>query len=202
MHGGQAGDRDGVQERENVRREELVNEHAHKAVPEESERLGALQALPVKSLEGFDRRKSAPVDCFDVPYGNRTQHTADTIAKESNGDGAQDDGGGAQRQVVEEILGSEDGDTGRSVGSRGSCDGTHSVLLKIPWPRVDEGSDGNPQGRLSHTTPSCPSSLQFVTTREECSPSITNEVRDEDDEGSRDCCRSWFELIFPRLACV
>lgn len=194
MHGGQAGDRDGVQERENVRREELVNEHAHKAVPEESERLGTLHSLPMKSLESFDRRKSAPVDCFDVPYSNRTQHTADTIAKESNGDGTQDDGGGAQRQVVEEILGCEDGDTGSSVGSRGGCDGTNSVLLKIPRSGVDEGSNGNPQRRLSLATLSCPSSPQFVTTREECSPSITNEVRDEDDEGSGDCCRGWFEL--------
>lgn len=194
MHGSQAGDRNGVQERENVCREELVNEHAHKAVPEESERLGTLHSLPMKSLEGLDRGKSAPVDRFDVPYCNGTQHTADTIAKESNGDGAQDDGGSAQRQVVEEILGSEDGDTGSSVGSRSGCDGTNSVLLKIPRPRVDEGSDGNPQGSLSLTTLGCPSSPEFVTTREERSPSITNEVRDEDDEGSGDCCRGWFEL--------
>lgn len=150
----------------------------------------------MKSLEGLDRGQSAPVDCFDVPYGNRTQHTADTIAEESNRDGAQDDGGGAQRQVVEEILGSEDGDTGSSVGSRGGCDGAHSVLLKIPRPRVDEGSDGDPQRRLSLTTLGRPSSPQFVTTWEEYSPSITNEVRDEDDESSRDCCRGWFELVF------
>lgn len=84
MHGGQTRDRDRVQKRENIGREELVKEHADKAVPEEPEGLRALKILPMETLEGLNSRQSAPVNRLYVPNSNRTQDTADAIAKESN----------------------------------------------------------------------------------------------------------------------
>lgn len=74
--------RQGVEERENIGRKPLVGEHAGKGVPEESERLGTLQVLPVQSLESFDRRKTAPVDCLNVPHSYWAHDTGNTIAKQ------------------------------------------------------------------------------------------------------------------------
>jgi hypothetical protein len=88
MHGGQARDGDGVQKREDVGREELVEEHADKAVPEEAEGFGALDVLPVKPLESFDSGQSAPVDRLNVPNADGAQDTTNTVPKETNGDDA------------------------------------------------------------------------------------------------------------------
>ena len=41
----------------------------------------------MKSLESFDCWKSTPVDCINVPDGNRTQDTGDAIAEQPNRDG-------------------------------------------------------------------------------------------------------------------
>lgn len=92
MHGGQARDGDGVQKGEDVGGEELVEEHADEAVPEEAEGFRALDVLPMKPLERLDRGQSAPVDCLNMPYADGAQNTANTIPKETNGDDAQDNG--------------------------------------------------------------------------------------------------------------
>ena len=47
MHGGQTRDRDGVEPRPDIGREELVDEHAGQTVPEHTQRLGVLQVVPI-----------------------------------------------------------------------------------------------------------------------------------------------------------
>lgn len=69
----------------------------------------------MQSLECLDGWQSTPVDGVDMPYSNGPHNTIDSVSKQTDGDSAQDDGGGAQRQVVEEVLCGEDLDTGGSV---------------------------------------------------------------------------------------
>jgi hypothetical protein len=92
MHGGKTGDRDRVEEREDIGREPLISEHACKGVPEESDRLRVLYLLPMHPLESFDCGKSTPIDCIDVPDGDWAHYTGDSITKQPNGESTQDHG--------------------------------------------------------------------------------------------------------------
>ena len=115
MHRGQAGDRDRVEPRPDIRRKELIKEHATQAVPEHSQRLGVLQVVPVQTLEGLDGRKRTPVHGVNVIHGDWAQQTAKTIAEQTDGDSCADDRGGLEGHVVEQLLRSEDLGTGSSV---------------------------------------------------------------------------------------
>lgn len=130
--------RDRVQPWPDVGREPLVGEHAGKGVPEVSKRLGVLQILPVKSLEGLDGGKGRPIHGIDVPDGDGPEKTSDTVTKETDGDDCQDNGSSAQGHVVEEVLGGEDLNAGGGIGGRGRSDGTHRMLLQRPRPIVEE----------------------------------------------------------------
>lgn len=188
------GNRDTVQPREHVCREPLVGEHATKAVPEVPQRLGILQILPMQSLEGLDSGQSRPVDSIDVPHGDWSHDTADAVTEETNRDCTQDDGGGAQRQVVEQVLSCEHLDT--SCGIRGGCrrDGAHGVLLQGPGPGIEEMDSRDPFGAVALATFRPPSCLEFVPTREEGSPCLAEKVGDKHDESARNGNRRRFEL--------
>lgn len=138
MHRSQTWDRDGVEPGKDVGGEELVDTHAHKAVPEVPNRFGAFNALPMESLEGLYSGESTPVDCLDVPDGDGTHHTANAVSKEPDRYDAQDDSGGLQRQVIEDILRREDLDASSSVGSRCRGDGANRVFLQVPVSMVEE----------------------------------------------------------------
>ena len=194
MHCSQAGDRDGVEPREDVRREELVDEHATKTVPEHSQRLRILQVVPVQALQGLHRGKSTPVDGIDVVHGDWAQQTTKTVAEQTDGDSCADDRRGLKRHVVEQLLRSEDLGTSGSMGSRGGSDGRDSVLLETPWPGVDELDELDPDGKLAVAIGASPTGFEKVTTREDLGPTFTKEEGDDDNEGTLDCDHSRFEL--------
>lgn len=129
-----------------------------------------------------------------MPDGNGPHDTTDAIAKQTDRDDGQDHGRGAQWQVVEEILGCKNHHASGGVGRRRRSDGAHCVLLQGPRPRVDEADDLDPQGRLSLAALLPPSSLILVSTGETGGPGFAGKVCDEDDKGSRDDNRGWFEL--------
>lgn len=194
MHGGQAGDGDGVEPRPDVGREELVGEHAPEGVPEEPEGLGVLQVLPVEPLEGLDRGEGAPVDRLDLPDGDGPQDAADAVAEQPDRDDRQDDGRRAQGQVVEEVLGGKHHDGHGGVGGGRGGDGAYRVLLQVPGPVVEKRDDGDPPGRFPDTASLPPSGLVAVAAREECGPSFTGKVSNENDKGSLNRDLSRFEL--------
>lgn len=67
------------------------------------------------------------------------------------------------------------------------------MLLESPGPIVEEFEDANPQRRLSLTASLPPARLEFVSTREECGPSLANKVCDKHDECSLDGDGRWLE---------
>lgn len=119
-----------------------------------------------------------------MPNGDGTHDTADTVTKETDGNGAQDDSCGTQWKVVEEVLSCEDHDTGGSVRGRCRRDGTDGVLLERPRTRVDEMNGREPLGTVALATLLPPSSLKLVSAGEECGPRLAEEVGDEYDEGA------------------
>ena len=148
----------------------------------------------MQSLEGLDCRKSAPVDRIDVPHNNRTQETTDTIAKQSNRDDSQHDGGWAQRQIIEEILCGKNGYTSGSIGGRRSSDSTDGVLFEIPGPVVEERDNSDPSWELALAASLPPSSFIVIATRKKGGPSLAGEVGDQDYKSPRDRDLRWFEL--------
>ena len=120
MHSSQTRDRYGVQPWEYVSREELVDKHARECDPEPPEWLGVLDSLPMETLEHLHRGKTAPVNRINVPNADGTHYTTNTIAEESNRDGAEDNSDGTQRHIVEEVGCREDL-TARSCDRRRGC---------------------------------------------------------------------------------
>lgn len=110
-------DRDGyrVQPREDVRRKDLIERHAHETVPEVPQRLRRADLLPVEALKGLDRGQRTPVYGLHMPDSNRSHDPRDAIAKKTDGDDGQDDGGGANGHIVEEVLRGKDLYAGSSV---------------------------------------------------------------------------------------
>jgi hypothetical protein len=194
MHCGEAGNGNRIEPREDIGREGLVEGHARKSVPEESERLGALHLLPMKPLKRFDHGKSTPVDCIDVPDSNGAQHPGNTVAKEPNRDDSQDDSDRAQRQVVVEFLCCEHGTSGSTVGGGSGRDGADCMLFQIPRPMIEKGHDGDPSGNFALPPFPPPSSLESIPTGEPVGPRIAEEVSNENDERPLDGYKSWFEL--------
>mgnify|MGYP000924405807 CR=1 FL=1 len=148
----------------------------------------------MEPLQGLDGGEGAPVDGVDVPDGDGPHDAADAVAEEADGDDAEDDGGGAQGQVVEEVLGGEDLDAGRGVGGRGGGDGADGVLLEGPGPRVDELDDLEPEGETAGAALGSPARFELVPAGEEGRPGVAEEVGDEDDEGPLDGDEGGFEL--------
>lgn len=148
----------------------------------------------MQSLKCLDGWQSAPVDGVDMPYGNRAHNTTDAVPKQTNGDSAQDDGGGAQRQVVEEVLGGENLDAGGSIGGRCRRDGAHGVLLESPGAGIYEFHDRNPPGRSTLAALGPPPGLKLVTAWEGCSPCLAEEVGDKDNKSTRDGNGRGFKL--------
>lgn len=136
---------------------------------------------PLKRLDGGE---STPVDGIDVPNSNWTHDTTDAVSKEADRDGTQNDGDGTQRQVVEEVLSGKDLDTSGSVRGRRRRDGTNGVLLERPWAGIDKVDGRDPLGTVALATFRPPSSLKLVSTREEGSPCLAEEVGDKDDKGA------------------
>lgn len=130
-----------------------------------------------------------------MPDSNWAHDTADTVAEQTDGDGAQNNCSRAQRHVVEKILGSKDLNTSGSIGSRSSRDGTDGMLLQTPGPRVDELDELNPQGKRACVALGSPSSFDLVATGKKKGPSIADEVGDEDDKCSLDGDVGGFELL-------
>lgn len=58
----------------------------------------------MQPLQGLHSRKSTPVDSLNMPDGNRSHYPTKTIAEQTDGDGAEDDGDGTEGHIVEEIL--------------------------------------------------------------------------------------------------
>lgn len=116
VHGSQARNGDGVEPWEDVGWEKLIHEHGAKAVPKPSQGLGVFHILPVKTLQGLDGRQTAPVDGFDVPHANWSDDTTDTITEQTDGDGAENNGGRAEWQIIEEVLSGKDDNAGGSIG--------------------------------------------------------------------------------------
>lgn len=148
----------------------------------------------MQALESFDGGNGAPVDGFDVPDTNGPQHAAYAVPEQTDGNDAQDNGGWLQRQVVEEVLGRENGDAGSGVGGRGGGDGTDCVLLEVPRPGIEEAHDADSSRQITLTAPSSPSKLLMITSREHGGPGFADEIGDEDDEGAGNADARRFEL--------
>ena len=185
VHCSQARDGNGVEPWEDIGWEELIHEHSAEAVPEPPQGLGVSHVLPVKALQGLDSRQTAPVDSFDVPHANCSDDTTDTVTEQTDGDGAENNGGCAKRQIIEEVLGGKDENTGGGVGSRRSCDGADGMLLDGPWTRVDEFEELDPEGKRAITICSSPRRFALVTTGQDKSPAVSGKVRNQHDEGTR-----------------
>lgn len=183
-----------VKPRPDISRKPLVSKHAPKAVPEIPQRLRVLQILPVQALKRLDRRQRRPVHRINMPHSNGPHDATDAIPKQTDGNNSQDDRGGVQRHVIEEVLGGKDHYAGRGVGRRRRGDGAHGVLLEGPGPRVDEAEDGDAQGRLALAALLAPSRQVLVSPGEAGGPGLAGEVGDEDDEGARDGDCGGFEL--------
>jgi hypothetical protein len=84
VHCGQARNGDGVQPREDVGGEELIEEHEHETIPEPSKRLGVLQVLPMESLKSLHGRKITPIDCIDVPDSYGSHDARKAVPKKPN----------------------------------------------------------------------------------------------------------------------
>lgn len=136
----------------------------------------------MQSLESLDGGQSAPVDGINMPHSDGAHDTADTVSKEPNRNGTQNNGGSTQRQVVEEILSGENHDTGGSIRGRCRRDGTDSVLLERPRPGVDKMDGGYPLGTVALATFRPPSSLELVSAWQEGGPCLTEEVGDKNDK--------------------
>lgn len=67
VHASKARDGHRVEPRPYVSGQEFPAEHASKTIPENSQWLGILQVLPMKSLEGLDGGKIAPVHGINMP---------------------------------------------------------------------------------------------------------------------------------------
>lgn len=148
----------------------------------------------MQPLEGLDGGQSAPVDSVDVPHSDWAHDTTNAVAKETNRDGAQDDGGGAQGQVVEEVLSRKHHDTGGCIRGRRCRDGAHSVLLQGPGAGIDEMDEGDPFWAVALATLGPPPSLKLVPARQEGGPCLAEEVGYEHDESARDGNCGRFEL--------
>lgn len=116
----------------------------------------------MKTLKDLDCRKTAPVDRVNVPYADGAHDTADTVAEESNRDGAEDDCDRAQRHVVEQVRCSEDLTGGSSNRCGGCGDGCDGMLFQVPFAMVEEGHDCNPHRRLANSALFPPPSLELV----------------------------------------
>lgn len=185
VHCSQTRNGDGVEPREDVGWEKFVHEHSAEAVPEPSQGLGVSHVLPVKTLQGLDSRQTAPVDGFDVPHANRSDDTTDTITEQTNGDGAEDNGGCAKWQIIEEVLSGKDNNTGSGVGSRRSCDGADGMLLDGPWARVDELEELDPERKRAIAICGSPRCLALITTGQDKSPGVSGKVRNQHNESTR-----------------
>lgn len=146
---------------------------------------------PLKGLHGGE---GTPVDRLDLPDGDGSHDATDAVAEETDGDDAQDDGRGAEGQVVEEVLRREDGDAFRGVGGRGGGDGADGMLLQAPSAIVEEGGDPDPEGRFALAALGSPAGLEPVAAGEDGGPRFAEEVGDEDDECALDGDQGWFEL--------
>jgi hypothetical protein len=58
------------------------------------------------------------------------------------------------------------------------------VLFQIPGSIIEEGYDGNPDGRFALATSLSPSSFKAITTRKNGSPCFAEEVRNKDNKGT------------------
>lgn len=148
----------------------------------------------MKTLKSLDGRKGAPVDSIDVPNTDRSHDASKAITEKTDRQSTEDDSGRIQLHTVEEILGSEDLDTGGSTRSGCSSDGADGMFLQIPFPMVEERHDSNPCWNLSNTTFGSPSVLKLIATGKELGPCSTDEVGDEYDECTLDGDHGWFPL--------
>lgn len=194
FHGSQARDRYRVEPGEDVGREELIDGHADEAVPKDSQGLGALDLLPVQTLQSLHCRESSPVDSFDVPDANRTDDTADTVTEQTNGDGAEDDCGCADGQIIKDILSREHHDAGSGIrGGRGS-DGANGMFLEVPRSRVQKLDCLEPQRQSCRRVSGSELCFLDVASRHNRRPSITGEIGDEHNESTGDIDLGWLEL--------
>lgn len=140
----------------------------------------------MQTLDHLDGGDVAPVDGLDVPDGDGAEDAAEAVAKERDGQRREDHGGGIEGQVVEEALGSEDGDAGSAVGRRGGCDAADGVLLEVPGPAVDELPEPDAQRKRAVVLRVLLAIFGFeqVAAGEDPGPAHAEEVGDEQDEGA------------------
>ena len=160
----------------------------------------------METLEGFHGRQRTPEDRFHMPHGDGTHQTAQAVAEQTDGNGAQDDRGGAQGKIVIQLLCGKDLRAGRSVRGGRRRNGADGMLLQGPRSRIQELEEANAEGKLGlgsvrpvrPVRP--PVSLQLIASGKEVGPGDSEEVREEDDESALngDGCR--FELRIPVLA--
>lgn len=73
--------RDRVEPDKNVGREDFIESHSSKSIPEVSQWLRIFDLLPMKSLEYFDSRQGTPVDSVNMPDRNGTHESTNSVAK-------------------------------------------------------------------------------------------------------------------------
>lgn len=194
MHGRQTWDGDGVEPRPDVCRQRLVQSHGAICVPEVPERFGVLHLLPMKALQRLDDGKIAPVHGLDMPDGDGTHEAAKAIPEQTDGNSTEDDGRGVERDVVEQRSCGKYHAACSGVGRGGGGDGAHRVLLQAPWAMVEEGKDPDAE-RCSALTAACsPPRFPDVATRQEIRPGFSEEVSQQDDEGTGERDVGGFEL--------
>lgn len=148
----------------------------------------------METLEGLDGRQSTPEDGFNVPDSNGTHQTAEAVAEQADRNGAQDDGGRAQREIVEQFLRRKNLRAGSSVRGGRCRDGTDGVLLERPRPWVDELEEPDLEWEFTLASVGPPPGFELVSSGKEGGPGNAKKVREEDDEGSLNSDHCWFEL--------
>lgn len=149
----------------------------------------------MKTLESLHCRQSTPVNSFCVPDSDGTHHSTNTVAKQTNGNSAQDDCGRTQGNGIEKILCRKDLRRLRSIRGRGCSDCTNRVLLQTPRPIVENLESSNPPRQFPLAPFGPPAGLVSITAGKEFGPSISHKVSDQDDECSLNGDQSRFELF-------
>lgn len=175
---------DRVQPWKYVCREDLIQRHTRGGIPEIFQWFGVLDLLPVKALESFHNRQAPPVDSLNIPDSKRPHESTEATAKETDRDNAQDDSGGAQRKIVEQLLCRKHSCGIRNIpGCRGS-DHRDRMLLKTERPRIHKLNNSDPPRKPDLPILFSPSRLKPITSGEKFSPGSTDEVRNKNEENA------------------
>lgn len=175
---------DGVQPWKYVCWEDLIKRHTREGIPEIFQWLWVLDLLPVKPLESFHNRQFPPIDSLNVPDSKGPHESTEATAKETDRDNAQDDSGGAQRKIVEQLLCRKHCRGIRNItGCRGG-DHRDRMLLKTERPRIHKLNDCDPPRGSDLPILFSPSRLKLITAGEKFSPGGTDKVGNKNEKNT------------------